>query len=144
MKKIRKISVMLIALFALLGCASKTAETIDINDDKVPSVYAIIGEKKITGTNSKIENGVRTTILTYGKNDLSYDEVVKYTETLIDDHNYILTQQVEDQADGSKEWVIANDSVTEGHIVLVAFHYSEEGETIIDYVSGEGTLTRYE
>lgn len=82
MKKIVKVILWAGLVFLLVGCASNTAENIEVNDDKVPSVYSVIGEKKIVGTNSEVKNKVRMTTLTYKAGSISEKELQKYIEYL--------------------------------------------------------------
>lgn len=66
----------------VVGCASNTAENIEVNDDKIPSIYSVIGEKKIVRTNSEVENKVRKTTLTYKAGSISEKEMQEYIDYL--------------------------------------------------------------
>lgn len=132
-----------IVLVVLAGCASSTAEEIEVNDDKIPSIYKVIGEKKITGTNSSVKNSVRTTELTYEKGSISEEELVEYMTYLIDEEGFIPTLDTQEE-DGKLTNQLGVESVTEDHIVLVDVTASTdfEGPTVITYRSGPGEITR--
>lgn len=132
-----------VVLITLAGCASSTAEEIEINDDKIPSVYKVIGEKKITGTNSSIKDDVRTTEITYKKGSISEEELVEYMTYLVEEEGFIPTLDTQEQG-GKLTNQLGVDSVTDEHIVLVDLTCSTDfkGETVITYRSGPGKITK--
>ena len=125
----------------VVGCASSTAENIEINDDKVPSIYSVIGEKKIVGTNSEVENKVRKTTLTYKAGSISEKEMQEYIDYLRETENYVYTLDTKQSAEGTM-LQLGKESVTSGKIVLVDVLYpAMASESVkIMYRSGEGTL----
>ncbi|MEG0328582.1 MAG: hypothetical protein RR565_10795 [Erysipelothrix sp.] len=143
MKSIKKYIIILLSLLLLAGCASPTAKTIDINDDSIPSIFSVIGEKTITYTDSSQKDGVRSTELTYKSGELSEEEIVEYTEYLLDKENYITTQEVSEVSATVTTWQIAKESKRNDNIILITFNYESRGEVIINYATGPGTLTRY-
>ncbi|WP_086348603.1 hypothetical protein [Candidatus Enterococcus clewellii] len=132
-----------VVLITLAGCASSTAEEIEINDDKIPSVYKVIGEKKITGTNSSIKDDVRTTEITYKKGSISEEELVEYMTYLVEEEGFIPTLDTQEQG-GKLTNQLGVDSATDEHIVLVDLTCSTDfkGETVITYRSGPGKITK--
>lgn len=134
-----------IILVTLAGCASSTAEEIEINDDKIPSIYKVIGEKKITGTNSSIKDDIRTTELTYAKGSISEEELVEYMTYLKEEEGFIHTADTQ-ELDGNLINQLGTESVTEGHIVLVDLTASKDfdGPIVITYRSGPGNITMNE
>ncbi|MGL4695789.1 hypothetical protein [Enterococcus larvae] len=132
-----------IMLVVVAGCASSTAEEIEINDDKIPSVYKVLGEKKITGTNSSIKDDVRTTELTYKSGSISEEELVEYMTYLIEEEGFIPTIDTKEE-DGKLTNQLGAESVTDEHIVLIDLTCSTdfEGSTVITYRSGPGQITK--
>lgn len=132
-----------IMVVVLAGCASSTAEEIEINDDKIPSVYKVLGEKKITGTNSSIKDDVRTTELTYKAGSISEEELVEYMTYLIEEEGFIPTIDTKEE-DGKLTNQLGAESVTDEHIVLIDLTCSTdfEGSTVITYRSGPGQITK--
>lgn len=143
MKSIRKYTLILLSFLLLTGCASPTATTIDINDDSIPSIYTVIGKKKIIYTDSSHKDGVRSTELTYKSSELTEAEIVEYTEYLLNEEYFVLTKELEDVSDTISTWQIAKESSRDGNIILITFNYESMGDVIINYATGPGTLTRY-
>lgn len=125
----------------VVGCASNTAENIEVNDDKIPSIYSVIGEKKIVRTNSEVENKVRKTTLTYKAGSISEKEMQEYIDYLRETENYVYTLDTKQSAEGTM-LQLGKESVTSGKIVLVDVLYpAMASESVkIMYRSGEGTL----
>lgn len=130
---------MIVLLVFLTGCASSTAKTVEINKDSLPSVYAVLGKKKITGTSKSIENGVHTLELTYAKGSISEDEIFEYTDALRD-LGFLVTVGLEENP-SEMRWQVGKASQVSGHVILVDFFYSENQSVVIRYATGEGTIT---
>ena len=141
MKKIVKVILWAGLVFLLVGCASNTAENIEVNDDKVPSVYSVIGEKKIVGTNSEVKNKVRMTTLTYKAGSISEKDLQKYIEYLREKEGYVYTLDSKQTEEGTLIQ-LGKESKTKGNIVLVDFLYpAMDSESVkIMYRSGSGSL----
>lgn len=141
MKKIVKVILWAGLVFLLVGCASNTAENIEVNDDKIPSVYSVIGEKKIVGTNSEVKNKVRMTTLTYKAGSISEKELQKYIECLREKEGYVYTLDSKQSEEGTLIQ-LGKESKTKGNIVLVDFLYpAMDSESVkIMYRSGSGSL----
>lgn len=130
---------MIVLLVFLTGCASSTAKTVEINKDSLPSVYAVLGKKKITGTSKSIENGVHTLELTYAKGSISEDEIFEYTDALRD-LGFLVTVGLEENP-SEMRWQVGKESQVNGHVILIDFFYSENQSVVIRYATGEGTIT---
>lgn len=140
MKKIVSVGLLVMFSVLLVSCASSTAAEIEINEDKIPSIYSVIGEKKIVGTSSEIKNKVRSTTLTYKAGSISEKEIQKYVDHL-QEEEYIHTLDSKQTSDGTLIQ-LGKDSVTTGDIVLVDLIYpTMDSESVkIMYRSGPGTL----
>lgn len=141
MKKAIQVGVLVMFSLLLVGCASSTAEEIEVNEDKIPSIYSVIGEKKIVGTNSEVENKVRITTLTYKAGSISEKEMKEYIDYLREKEKYVYTLDSKESSDGTMIQ-LGKASVSSGDIVLIDFLYPAlEGESVkIMYRSGAGTL----
>lgn len=141
MRKMVYASLMVILSIVVVGCASSTAENIEMNDDKVPSVYSVIGEKKIVGTTSEVEHKVRKTTLTYKAGSISEKEIQKYIDYLRETENYVYTLDTKQSTEGTMVQ-LGKESVTSGKIVLIDVLYpAMDSESVkIMYRSGEGAL----
>lgn len=140
MKKIVSVGLLVIFSVLLVSCASSTAAEIEINEDKVPSIYSVIGEKKIVGTSSEIKNKVRSTTLTYKAGSISEKDIHKYIDYL-QEEEFIHTLDSKQTSDGTLVQ-LGKDSVTTSDIVLVDLIYpTMDSESVkIMYRSGPGTL----
>ena len=130
----------LLLLFMILlaaGCTSSTAPTVEIGGEVLPSLYSVVGEKKITGTSKSISTGLAEVELTY--QGVSIDELNSYIESLISD-GYLVTQEA--SATGSGQgYQIGKEASTEGNIILISFYFEDGGSTVINYAVGAGTIT---
>lgn len=144
MKKVVQVGVLIITSMIIVGCASSTAEEIEINEDKVPSVYSVIGEKKIVGTNSEIKNKDRITTLTYKAGSISEKEMKQYIDHLREE-KYVDTLDSKDTVEGTMTQ-IGKKSVSDGNVVLIDFLYpAMDSEGVkITYRSGPGKLKENE
>ncbi|WP_086315040.1 hypothetical protein A5821_002559 [Enterococcus sp. 7F3_DIV0205] len=141
MKKVFQVGLLVMISMLMVGCASSTAEEIEINEDKVPSIYSVVGEKKIVGTNSEIKNKVRTTTLTYKAGSISEKEMEQYIDHLREKEEYVYTLDSKESSEGTMIQ-LGKESVSSGDIVLIDFLYpAMASESVkIMYRSGPGTL----
>ncbi|MGC6767699.1 hypothetical protein ACYSNR_12950 [Enterococcus sp. LJL128] len=141
MKKVIQL-VILGSIFMLTGCASSTAEEIEVNKDKIPSVYKVLGEKKIVGTNSSVKDSVRTTEITYQSGSISKEEVLQYISYLRENEDFLVTLDTK-VVDDMVMNQLGKESETEGDIVLVDVAYPNnlEGKVVITYRSGKGEIS---
>ena len=144
MKKRIVFTALLAALLVFVaGCVSGNAATIKVGDETIPSLYSVVGEKKITGTYSgaKAEAGgsVTQTTVTYGNGDVTIAELNKYITKLTKDDGYMITQDAKSNGD-SQSYQVGKNASKKGNIILISFVFST-GETKINYAVGTGTIT---
>ncbi|MEG1647796.1 MAG: hypothetical protein RRY16_02630 [Bacilli bacterium] len=106
---------------------------ITIKGENIPSIYSVIGEKKVIG----IKDG---TDKTGHYIELVYDSALKLTEVseylaYLGKQNYALISATENDC------VVAIESKDIGKILTVIVKYADE-KTIIKYSKGSGTITR--
>ena len=144
MKKRFVLTALLAALLILAaGCVSGNAPTIKVGDEAIPSLYSVVGDKKITGTeaDAKAEAGgsVTQTTVTYGNGDVTIADLNKYISKLTKDDGYMITQDAQSKGD-SQSYQIGKNASKEGNIILISFVFSK-GSTKINYAVGTGTIT---
>lgn len=143
MRKITYLGLTVMIGVIAVGCASNTAENIEFNDDKIPSIYSVVGEKKIVGTNSEIENDIRKTTLTYKAGTISKKDMQAYVDYLRKEEKYVYTLDSKSGADGTMIQ-LGKESVTSGKVVLVDVLYPsvDSESTKIMYRLGAGTINK--
>lgn len=107
-------------------------EYITLKEEKIPTIYKIIGEKCIKETNNGLDKTGNYIEVVY--KDLSLLEVSEYI-TYFRNNNYVLISSDTNNA------VIANESNEQGKIITITVNF-KENETRIKYSKGSGILTR--
>lgn len=107
-------------------------EYITLKEEKIPTIYKIIGEKNIKETNKGIDNTGSYIEIVYS--DLNVLEVADYF-TYFGDNNYALISSDERNA------VIVGESKEQGKIITITVAFSDN-ETKLKYSKGSGTLTK--
>ena len=105
---------------------------IEIKGETLPSIYKIIGEKKILETTDGSDNTGNYIEIVY--EDLSIIEIADYF-TYFRENNYVLVSS------DDKNAVIVNESKDSGKIITITANFLED-KTRIKYSKGNGTLTR--
>lgn len=137
MKKIKAILILSLAaaILFIVGCASSTAQSVKVGEDEIPSLYSIIGEKKITGTETSTENDRKSTTVTYESGSITEREAVDYMLELIASHGFSIQQDAIEQGNG-KYYQLTKNSETDGKHIVVSLYIEEEGSTVIKYMVG--------
>ncbi|MBC5648698.1 hypothetical protein [Christensenella tenuis] len=128
---------LLVLLSLAAGCASSTAPTVEVGGEVLPSLYSVVGEKKITGTSKSISTGLAEVELTY--QGVAVDELNSYIESLVSD-GYMITQEASATEDG-QTYQIGKEASKEGNIILISFYFEDGGSAVINYAVGAGTIT---
>ncbi|MFA5523749.1 MAG: hypothetical protein WDA24_05265 [Tissierellales bacterium] len=129
------IAMMLTGCGAVLTDASNLTQY-ELGDDLIPSITSVVGERKVTGVESSIENGVVTKQYTYSSTSV-YDDLWTYVQELMND-GWLVTQDIDlNVIPGSGQ--LGKGSIEEGQILLVSFSYEESSYTI-KLVKGKGTI----
>lgn len=143
-KNINKLSIFIMMLsfvLLLVGCVSNKDEIIKVGDNEVPSLYSVVGEREITGSEKNVKTELKMVELTYKSGVVSQDDLVAYTEHLID-NGWLLTKEIEESQEGYI-WQLGKESKKEGNIILIDVFWPELGSAKIVYREGEGTITSY-
>lgn len=141
-KSIKILIIMAVITIALFGLKTylnnhnkvdySTLDYIELNGENIPSIYKIIGDKKIIKTDKGIDSKGNYIELIY--KELTLKEVTDYLAEF-KNYNYILIDSNKNSA------VIANESKDNNKIITITVNYSKD-ETKIKYSKGNGTLTR--
>lgn len=105
---------------------------IDLGNDKISSIYYVIGEKKIDSTKTGFDNRGDYIEITY--KNLSLVEITNYLVELRA-HDYVLINSDKHNA------TIANDSVDDGKVITIEINYLNN-KTKIKYSKGNGSLNK--
>lgn len=143
MDKNVKVLIIMIGIVAILYIANllvnkeskidyTNEEYINLKEENIPSVYKIIGEKKIIDTKNGTDNTGNYIEIIYS--DLDILEIADYF-TYFRENDYVLISSDKSNA------VIACESIEKGKIITITVAF-KENETIIKYSKGNGTLTR--
>lgn len=115
---------------------AKTAGYVEFGEDKVPTIYYVLGEKKLNNISTEVENGIASKSYTYSATELSTLELNNYIEEL-SNQGYLITLNNNDN-----HVQMATESIDSGNIIIVDIT-QKTSEVIIVYSKGAGTLTIY-
>ena len=139
-KKIVCIVSLVLASAALLSACNNAAKLTeyDFDTDKVPSVNAVIGEKrKVTGVETGISNGARYKQYTYESASVTED-LITYTVHLRDIGWVVIKDY--NLTDAKGEAQLAIKSADDGKILIISIAF-ENGKYAVKVTKLEGTLT---
>lgn len=118
----------------------QTGEEITFGDDSIPTVYKIVGERRITSTESSRTMTSHTRTITFGSGAISQNDINLYLTTLVESHNFIIINEDLDFYSGT----LATESVDNGKVLLVEVNFQEFGYTVITYRKTSGDLSRHQ
>ena len=140
MKNIVVVSALLCAMLLLGACqildnAAKLQEY-DFGSDKVPTINAVVGERKVTGVETSTTNGAPQKQYTYSSTSVTSD-LASYAQHLRD-HGWIVTQDYNFYTiPGSAQ--LAKESADDGKVLVLSIAY-ENAKYAIKISKIEGTL----
>lgn len=128
-----------ISVSILLGNATK-AEEYTIGADTIPSIKAVVEERKITSVSTSTFNGITTKEMELKSSSVQEDlsEYIKYLKS--NEQFYLLKEMDLSILPGTIQ--IAKESIEENQIIIMDIEYDSSGYTI-KIRKGEGTLTIY-
>ncbi|MCL1830926.1 MAG: hypothetical protein FWG21_05805 [Oscillospiraceae bacterium] len=141
LKKILSVVLVMIMLFSIAGCSmlnsAATAETYEIGDDILYSVYSIVGERKVTGVESGTSNGAPTKKYTYSSPTVVDDLLEYFTYLMRSD--WVLVQDYNlNVMPGSAQF--AKNSLDTGKVLLMTISF-ENQKYSIHLTKIEGSIT---
>ncbi len=117
------------------------AEEYTMGDDVIRSVTAVVGERKVTSTSTKVGDGVQTKAMHY-QSESTRQDLNAYVQYLMGDGGFILTKDM-DLNEIPATVQMGKASVEEGQILLLTIDYDVFGYTIT-IQKGKGSLTVYD
>ena len=135
-------AVLLVLFVAIVGIAivavnSQTTKTeVTLGDDSIPTLYTVVGERKVIKTGAGISNGVSYEQLIYDDDVVSNDDISKYISSLKEDEGFLVTENK------STLLQLAKESVDDGKLVLVNI-ITDGSKVTLEYRKGTGELTIY-
>jgi len=114
----------------------QTNETINLGNDSIPTIYAIVGERSIIGISREWSNDERVVTITYASGAVSAEDIETYVEALLSRYHFVTLENL-----GFGIVTLGTRSVNQNRILLVDIRFSSHGETIIMYTKTEGDLT---
>ena len=138
-KTIAIASLLLASAFLLTACGNAAKlPAYELGSDKVPSVYAVIGEeRKVTGVSAGTSNGVQYKEYTYETASM-LEDLVTYTKYLRD--NGWLVTEAYNLETGSGTAQLATQSADAGKILIMSIEFKLNSYTI-KIEKGAGTLS---
>jgi hypothetical protein len=133
------IALLVVALVILLG-AGESKDYYKIGGEKVPSVKLALGEKrKLSGAESKIENGASMKVFTYNEPDRDQAlEMAAYVNYLQEKDGFLLLTDMDFST--PEAWCKLGRNAAKGYIIIVQVEYDATGY-IITLVKQEGEVT---
>lgn len=108
-------------VFGFLG-KYKTMEYIELGNDEIPTIYKIIGEKKVCSVNSKTSGDYSYEVLSYCEDEITTSEMNRYAEYL-QTIGYLVVDSN----------VLGKYSVDSGYAVFIEINGSDELGYVITY-----------
>ena len=139
----------LCVMFTLASCGFlKDKGYYDMGKDRITSMGGFAGERKMTGVETSISNGVATNIYKYQTDPQiktqAVDDVYGYIFYLVEKENFIFTIDIPEFPDnGGIDIQLAKESADAGKIIVLEIDYKTSGYTLT-FSKFEGTLTYYD
>lgn len=142
MKKFLKVVLILVVIVAiLLGVILLTLsgqtknKEIKFGDDLIPTLYSVVGERKIVGTSVGTEGNTQYKEYTYEEDVVSINDIEEYVKEL-QEEDFVVIEASSDVIS------IAIESKDDGKIVIATIDYSDSS-VVVKYQKTVGTLTRF-
>ena len=98
-------------------------------EDKIPSIYHILGRRKMYYYKSYIKDSVPYKVLKYKDIYDTKSDLTTYIKTLKDDYNFVSTSDIDlSKDDGSIQ--LCSSSVFEGEIIVLNIEYNRDKYSI--------------
>ncbi len=148
-KKIIIITSIIIAIFLLIyiflffdGIKNyKNEKFYTIGNEKIPTITAIVGQRKIDYIKSNEKKNIETKIIKYKNIKNANSDVQNYVSELIDNQNFINTTDINLNAD-TGNIKLAKQSSDKDKIILLTIDYKKESYTI-KIQKGLGSIRNY-
>jgi len=147
MKKILKIIMIIIALAVVGGIIAfiavgntANADEYKLGNDTIKSIKAVVEKREVNSVSTETSNGITTKKIEYTSNTV-YEDLLKYTQYLINEGGFALTKDMDLSVTPSTV-ELGKKSNDDNKIIMMTIDYNSFGYTII-IQKGEGTLSIY-
>lgn len=132
------IGLLLISALALTGCgAAAQIQEYEMDDDTIPSINSVVGERTVVGVETSISNGVPSKQYTYSSTSV-FDDVFAYIKVLVEQEGWLIIKDYNlNVTPGSAQF--GKQSNEEGKILILTIDY-EDTEYVVKIMKTEGTL----
>lgn len=113
-----------------------------IENDKIPSIYNVVGKRKLYKFKSYKKDEIDTKIYSYKNIKNLKSDLSKYTQELRDNYNFVYTSNIDFTKDDGKISLSTN-SVDNGEIIIMKIIY-KNNKFEINISKGKGTIKVYE
>lgn len=113
-----------------------------IKNDKIPSIYNIVGKRKLYEYKITEKNGIYTKIYKYKNIQNLKSDLSKYTQELKDNYNYIYTSDI-DFTNDTGEISLSTNSIDKNEIIIIKITYSNN-KYEINISKGKGNIKVFE
>ena len=113
-----------------------------IENDQIPSIYNIIGKRKLYKYKSYTKDEIDTKEYSYKNIDNLKSDLSKYTQELRDNYNFVYTSDI-DFTEDNGEISLSTNSVDNGEIIIMKIIY-KNNKFEINISKGKGTIKVYE
>lgn len=118
---------------------AKDVEEYKIGENVIPAIKLIVGERKVSGVSSTIENGVSTKTYTYINIESVKEDLIKYVSELRTNQNYKVIKSF-DLNDATGDLQLAKKAYESDKIIVISIEWSANTYTVSLNLL-EGTLT---
>jgi len=127
--------IMVIGFTFLLAACLKDKGYYEMGKDRITSIVAVVGERKMTGTSTSTSNGVQTKTWSYTTDPddpgQASNDLATYITHLMRDEGFFVTISIDGlPADGGVPIQLAKESVDEGKVIIINIVYNSKGYTI--------------
>ncbi len=109
-----------------------------IGNDKIPSIYNIVGKRKLYKYKATEKDKIYTNIYKYKNIENVKSDLSKYTRELRDNYNYIYTSNI-DFTNDNGEISLSTNSVDKDSIIIIKITYSKD-KYEINITKGKGNI----
>lgn len=124
-------------VFSAVGKLQK-ADYYKMGEDNIPSIRLVVGERKLKGTSSSIENGIIKKLYEY-QSETASDDISQYKQYLSEKEGYLVVK-LENQ---DNILTYGKESIDEGEIILINIDSTPFGYTI-NLIKGKGEIDLYD
>lgn len=113
-----------------------------VENDQIPSIYSIVGKRKLYKYKTTEKNEVHTNLYKYKNIKNVKSDLSKYTQELKDNYNYIYTSDA-DFSNNEGKISLSSNSIDKDEIIIINITYSND-KYEIKISKGKGKIKVFE